>query len=72
MNIDNSIPTQAHGILGSMTSLLAFAISFLPHIEQWLRISSLAFGTIAAIVSIFIMLEKRAIEKEKRNEKHIN
>jgi hypothetical protein len=55
-----------------MTSLLAFAISFLPHLEAWLRVSSLAFGTIAAIVSIFIMLEKRHIEKEKRNEKHTN
>jgi hypothetical protein len=72
MNIDTPIQSQTHGVLGSMTSLLAFAISFLPHLEAWLRVSSLAFGTIAAIVSIFIMLEKRHIEKEKRNEKHPN
>ena len=52
-----------------MTSVLAVIISFLPHLEAWLRVSSLAFGTLAAIVSIFIMLEKRKLEKEKY-EKH--
>ncbi len=45
--------------------MIAVIISFLPHIEAWLRVSSLAFGTIAAIVSIFLMLEKRKMEKKK-------
>jgi hypothetical protein len=70
MNIEGHISTPTHGILGSMTSVLAVIISFLPHLEAWLRVSSLAFGTLAAIVSIFIMLEKRKLEKEKYNEKH--
>lgn len=70
MNIDTPISNHTHGFLGSLTSLLAVAVSFLPHIEAWLRISSLAFGTAAAIVSIFIMLEKRNIERNKRNEKY--
>lgn len=65
MNIDSGISTPTHGILGSITSVLAVMISFLPHLEAWLRVSSLAFGTLAAIVSIFIMLEKRKMEKEK-------
>jgi len=65
MNIDSSISTPTHGILGSITSVLAVIVSFLPHLEAWLRVSSLAFGTLAAIVSIFIMLEKRKMEKEK-------
>jgi len=70
MNIDTPISNHTHGFLGSLTSLVAVAVSFLPHIEAWLRISSLAFGTAAAIVSIFIMLEKRNIERNKRNEKY--
>ena len=69
MNIDSGISTPAHGFLGSLTSILAVMISLLPDIEAWLRITSLAFGTVAAIVSIFIMLEKRKMEKEK-HEKH--
>jgi hypothetical protein len=70
MNIEAPISNHTHGFLGSLTSLVAVAVSFLPHIEAWLRISSLAFGTAAAIVSIFIMLEKRNIERNKRNEEH--
>lgn len=69
MNIDAPLQNHTTGLLGSATSMLAVIVSFLPHIEAWLRVSSLAFGTIAAIVSIFIMLEKRKLEKNK-NEKH--
>jgi hypothetical protein len=50
--------------MGSATSLLAVVISILPHVEQWLRISSLVFGTIAAIVSIIVMIEKRNNDKK--------
>jgi hypothetical protein len=66
MNIDP--PTYPHhtGIMGSATSLLAVVISILPHVEQWLRISSLAFGTIAAIVSIIVMVEKRNNDKKNK------
>jgi hypothetical protein len=65
MNFDIQHTTPQHGLLGSATSMIAVIISFLPHIEAWLRVSSLAFGTIAAIVSIFLMLEKRKMEKKK-------
>lgn len=65
MNFDIQHTTPQHGLLGSATSMLAVVVSLLPHIEAWLRISSLAFGTLAAIVSIFLMLEKRKLEKKK-------
>jgi len=70
MNIDAPIQNHTTGLLGSATSMLAVIVSLLPQLEAWLRVSSLAFGTIAAIVSIFIMLEKRKLENDKRNEKH--
>jgi hypothetical protein len=64
MNIDPQASPQYTGIMGSATSLLAVIVSVLPHVEQWLRISSLAFGTIAAIVSIIVMIEKRNNDKK--------
>ena len=63
MNVDPVTSPHHTGLMGSATSLLAVVVSVLPNVEQWLRISSLAFGTIAAIVSIVVMLEKRNIEK---------
>jgi membrane protein implicated in regulation of membrane protease activity len=64
MNIDQQVYPHYTGIMGSMTSLLAVIISVLPHVEQWLRITSLAFGTLAAIVSIWLMIEKRNNDKK--------
>ena len=64
MNIDQQAAPHYTGIMGSMTSLMAVIISVLPHVEQWLRITSLAFGTIAAIVSIWLMIEKRNNDKK--------
>jgi|LakMenE01Jun11ns_1017448.scaffolds.fasta_scaffold9959000_9 hypothetical protein len=64
MNLDPQSYPHHTGIMGSITSLLAVVISILPHVEQWLRISSLAFGTIAAIVSIIVMIEKRNNDKK--------
>jgi hypothetical protein len=64
MNLDPQSYPHHTGIMGSVTSLLAVVISILPHVEQWLRISSLAFGTIAAIVSIIVMIEKRNNDKK--------
>jgi hypothetical protein len=64
MNLDPQSYPHHTGIMGSITSLLAVVISILPHVEQWLRISSLAFGTIAAIVSIIVMVEKRNNDKK--------
>jgi len=64
MNLDPQSCPHHTGIMGSITSLLAVVISILPHVEQWLRISSLAFGTIAAIVSIIVMVEKRNNDKK--------
>jgi hypothetical protein len=64
MNIDPQSYPHHTGIMGSITSLLAVVISILPHVEQWLRISSLVFGTIAAIVSIIVMIEKRNNDKK--------
>lgn len=63
MNVDPVTSPHHTGLMGSATSLLAVVVSVLPNVEQWLRISSLAFGTIAAIVSIVVMLEKRNVEK---------
>ena len=64
MNIDPQVSPHHTGIMGSATSLLAVIVSVLPHVEQWLRITSLAFGTIAAIVSIIVMIEKRSNDKK--------
>jgi hypothetical protein len=66
MNLDPQSYPHHTGIMGSITSLLAVVISILPHVEQWLRISSLAFGTIAAIVSIIVMVEKRNNDKKNK------
>jgi hypothetical protein len=66
MNIDPQSYPHHTGIMGSITSLLAVVISILPHVEQWLRISSLVFGTIAAIVSIIVMIEKRNNDKKNK------
>ncbi len=66
MNIDPQSYPHHTGIMGSITSLLAVVISILPHVEQWLRISSLVFGTIAAIVSIIVMIEKRNNDKKEK------
>jgi hypothetical protein len=64
MNIDPNVSPHHPGIMGSITSMLAVIISILPHVEQWLRITSLAFGTLAAIVSIIVMVEKRNNDKK--------
>lgn len=64
MNIDPQVSPHHTGIMGSATSLLAVIISVLPYVEQWLRITSLVFGTIAAIVSIVVMIEKRNNDKK--------
>jgi len=64
MNLDPQSYPHHTGIMGSATSLLSVVISILPHVEQWLRISSLVFGTIAAIVSIIVMIEKRNNDKK--------
>ncbi len=66
MNFDPQVPPHHSGIMGSLTSLLAVAVSVLPHVEQWLRIVSLVFGIMAAIVSIIIMLEKRNSDKKNK------
>jgi hypothetical protein len=66
MNFDPQSAPHHPGIMGSVTSLLAVIVSVLPHVEQWLRITSLAFGTIAAIVSIIVMIEKRSNDKDKK------
>lgn len=66
MNIDPQVSPHYTGIMGSATSLLAVIVSVLPHIEQWLRITSLTFGTIAALISIIVMLEKRKNDKNKK------
>jgi hypothetical protein len=64
MNLDPQSCPHHTGIMGSATSLLAVVVSVLPHVEQWLRITSLAFGTVAAIVSIIVMIEKRNNDKK--------
>lgn len=66
MNLDPQASPHHTGIMGSLTSLIAVAVSILPNIEQWLRITSLVFGTLAAIVSIIVMLEKRNNDKDKK------
>jgi hypothetical protein len=66
MNIDPNVSPHHPGIMGSITSMLAVIISILPHVEQWLRITSLAFGTLAAIVSIIVMIEKRNNDKKNK------
>jgi hypothetical protein len=66
MNIDPNVSPHHTGIMGSITSMLAVIISILPHVEQWLRITSLAFGTLAAIVSIIVMVEKRNNDKKNK------
>jgi len=67
MNADpSSISAHGTGFAGAIIGMASAIISMLPQLELWLRIGAAGFGMMAAIVSIFIMLEKRAIEKKCR------
>lgn len=67
MNPDpNNFSAHGTGFAGAFFGLASAIISMLPSLELWLRIGAAGFGMIAAIVSIFVMLEKRAIEKKFR------
>ena len=67
MNADpNSMSAHGTGFAGAILGMASAIISMLPHLELWLRIGAAGFGMMAAIVSIFVMLEKRSIEKKHR------
>lgn len=46
------------GLFGSATALGAVMFSFLPHIEQWLRLGSLTIGILVGIVSLVNLIRK--------------
>jgi hypothetical protein len=50
--------TISNGILGTTTSLGATVVSLLPHIETWLRISSLVIGLIIALLTLDKILKE--------------
>jgi hypothetical protein len=62
----NSISSHGTGFTGAIIGMASAIISMLPQLELWLRIGAAGFGMIAAIVSIFVMLEKRSIERKQR------
>jgi len=55
--------TISNGILGTTTSLGATVVSLLPHIETWLRISSLVIGLIIALLTLDKILKERRKNK---------
>jgi len=55
--------TISNGIIGTATSLGATVISLLPHIETWLRISSLVIGLIIAVLTLDKILKERRKNK---------
>jgi hypothetical protein len=46
------------GLFGSATALGAVMFSFLPHIEQWLRLGSLTIGILVGIISLVNLIRK--------------
>ena len=66
MQTDSNMTSHGTGFAGAIIGLASALISMLPQLELWLRIGTAGFGMIAAIVSIFVMLEKRAIERKDR------
>jgi hypothetical protein len=67
MNIDSSSSAHGTGFAGAVIGLASALVSMLPQLELWLRIGAAGFGMMAAIVSIFVMLEKRSLERKYRD-----
>ena len=67
MTPDSNITSHGTGFAGAVIGLASALISMLPQLELWLRIGAAGFGMIAAIVSIFVMLEKRSLERKFRD-----
>lgn len=44
--------TVTHGMLGMGSSAGGIYVSFLPHLEMWLRIASLVVGLLVGLVSL--------------------
>jgi hypothetical protein len=67
MTPDSNMTSHGTGFAGAVIGLASALISMLPQLELWLRIGAAGFGMVAAIVSIFVMLEKRSLEKKYRD-----
>ena len=67
MTPDSNMTSHGTGFAGAVIGLASALISMLPQLELWLRIGAAGFGMVAAIVSIFVMLEKRSFEKKYRD-----
>ena len=67
MNTDpQGLSPHGTGFAGAILGMASAIVSMLPHLELWLRIGAAGFGMLAAIVSIFVMLEKRYIERKNK------
>jgi len=55
--------TVSNGIIGTATSIGATVVSLLPHIETWMRITSLTLGLIIAVLTLDKILKERKKDK---------
>lgn len=46
------------GLLGTVASMAGIGVSFLPEIEQWLRVASLLIGCAVGLVTLISILRK--------------
>jgi len=53
------------GIIGSLSALLGFIASWLPHVEVWLRLLALVLGCTVSCVTLIQLARKRDKEKNK-------
>ena len=67
MNTDpQELSSHGTGFAGAILGMASAIVSMLPQLELWLRMGAAGFGMLAAIVSIFVMLEKRYIERKNK------
>jgi hypothetical protein len=56
------------GLFGTITNLMAFGISHMNEIKDWLQVASLLFGIVCAILTITSFFKNKNKKKGKDNE----
>ena len=62
------IETATKGFLGMLATGSGFYVSFLPQVEAWLRILSLAIGITVGVVSLISIIARHRSKKRGDNE----
>lgn len=52
-----------HGIIGTMSPLIGVAVSFIPSLEEWMRITSLGVGIVVGLATIVCMIRNSFFKK---------